>query len=208
MNGKEKCKFLKGIRKRMAELNGIPYEPRECTYEGECTGMCPFCEKEAAELLAKLKDKKAEGTEVKIDWVGIETIEVMKEALGIIPDNMPEPFITPGLFADVYEESERMWKEYKKKRFIEEIETFKTRIDSFRGSNNPIMSEKDLREMRSHHEKREPLMGDIPSPFDEELRKEEMLQWKQKEEAEKIKREQMEPLMGDLESDEEIRRQR
>lgn len=38
MKGKDKCEFLKGIRKRMAEANNIPYEPRECTYEGECTG--------------------------------------------------------------------------------------------------------------------------------------------------------------------------
>jgi len=49
MKGKEKCEFLKGVRKRMAEANSIPYEPRECTYEGDCTGTCPFCEKEAAD---------------------------------------------------------------------------------------------------------------------------------------------------------------
>lgn len=67
MKGKDKCEFLKGIRKRMAELNGIPYEPRECTYEGDCTGTCPFCEKEAAELLAKLVKKVAEGAEIQTD---------------------------------------------------------------------------------------------------------------------------------------------
>ena len=67
MKGKDKCEFLKGIRKRMAEANGIPYEPRECTYEGDCTGTCPSCEKEAAELLAALKKKKAEGKEIKKD---------------------------------------------------------------------------------------------------------------------------------------------
>ena len=67
MKGKDKCEFLKGIRKRMAEANGIPYEPRECTYEGDCTGTCPSCEKETAELLAALKKKKAEGKEIKKD---------------------------------------------------------------------------------------------------------------------------------------------
>ena len=78
MKGKEKCEFLKGIRKRMAEANGIPYEPRECTFEGDCTGTCPFCEKEAAELLTKLKEKEAEGAVIKTDNNGISTIELMQ----------------------------------------------------------------------------------------------------------------------------------
>lgn len=75
MAGKDKCEFLKGIRKRIAEANGIAYEPRECTFEGDCTGTCPFCEKEAADLLAALKKKEAEGTEIKRDDVGILAIE-------------------------------------------------------------------------------------------------------------------------------------
>ena len=60
----------------MAEANGIPYEPRECTYEGECTGTCPFCEKEAAELMAALKKKEAERAEIKKDDVGMLAIEL------------------------------------------------------------------------------------------------------------------------------------
>ena len=75
MNGKEKCEFLKGIRKRMAEANGIPYEPRECTYEGDCIGTCPFCEKEAKDLLVQLKKKEAEGDEIKTDPVIINIME-------------------------------------------------------------------------------------------------------------------------------------
>ena len=59
----------------MAEANGIPYEPRECTYEGDCTGTCPFCEKEAEELLAELKKKEAEGAEIKTDLFSIEVME-------------------------------------------------------------------------------------------------------------------------------------
>lgn len=77
MKGKEKCEFLKGIRKRMAEANGIPYEPRECTFEGDCTGTCPFCEKEAAELLAKLKEKEAKGAVIKTGSFSIATIKSM-----------------------------------------------------------------------------------------------------------------------------------
>ena len=67
MAGKDKCEFLKGIRKRIAEANGIAYEPRECTFEGDCTGTCPFCEKEAADLLAALKEKESKGEEIKKD---------------------------------------------------------------------------------------------------------------------------------------------
>lgn len=67
MTGKEKCEFLREIRKNMAEANGILYESRECNFEGECSGTCPFCEKEAADLLAALKEKERQGIEIKRD---------------------------------------------------------------------------------------------------------------------------------------------
>lgn len=67
MKGKEKCKFLREIRKNIAEVNVIAYEPRECNFEGECSGTCPFCEKEATDLLAALKEKESKGEEIKID---------------------------------------------------------------------------------------------------------------------------------------------
>ena len=79
MKGKEKCEFLKGIRKRMAKANGIPYEPRECTFEGECKGTCPFCEKEAEELMAKLKKIETEGVEIKTDDASILAIELIND---------------------------------------------------------------------------------------------------------------------------------
>ena len=67
MKGKDKCEFLREIRKNMAKANGIPYEPRECDFEGDCSGTCPFCEKEAADLLAALKEKEKQGVEIKTD---------------------------------------------------------------------------------------------------------------------------------------------
>lgn len=73
--GKEKCEFLKGIRKRMAEANGIQYSPKECGYLGECSGTCPFCEKEAAELLNMLKKKEEQGYEIIRDDVSIELLD-------------------------------------------------------------------------------------------------------------------------------------
>ena len=77
MVGKDKCEFLKGIRKRMAEANGIPYEPRECTFEGDCIGTCPYCEKEAAEILSKLKEKGE--NIIKTDTETIATFEENKK---------------------------------------------------------------------------------------------------------------------------------
>ncbi len=67
MKGKEKCEFLREIRKNMAEANGILYESRECNFEGDCSGTCPFCEKEAADLLSALKEKERQGIEIKRD---------------------------------------------------------------------------------------------------------------------------------------------
>ncbi len=65
MKGKEKCKLLKEVRKEFAEANGIPYEPRECHYEGDCLGTCPACEKETEDLLALVKQKEENGEDIK-----------------------------------------------------------------------------------------------------------------------------------------------
>lgn len=59
MTGKEKCEYLKGIRKRMAEAYNIPYEPKECTHESDCNGTCPYCEREAVELMEKIRLKES-----------------------------------------------------------------------------------------------------------------------------------------------------
>ena len=44
--GKDICKELKAVRKRIAEENDIPLEIKECTYNGPCKGTCPRCESE------------------------------------------------------------------------------------------------------------------------------------------------------------------
>lgn len=119
MKGKDKCEFLKGIRKRMAEANGIPYEPRECTYEGECTGTCPFCEKEAAELMAKLRKKEAEGEEIKTDLFCIEVIESMHKDPGSIPYHLTVALTTTGASDEGYEERLRQLQEQEMKRIMD-----------------------------------------------------------------------------------------
>ena len=44
--GKDICKELKAVRKKIAEENGIALEIPECTYQGPCKGTCPRCESE------------------------------------------------------------------------------------------------------------------------------------------------------------------
>ena len=46
MNGKEKCRALKEIRRQIAEKNDIPYAVSQCTHQGNCKGTCPKCEAE------------------------------------------------------------------------------------------------------------------------------------------------------------------
>lgn len=50
MNNKEKCRELKSIRKQMADNLGVELNQTECTYEGECSGTCPKCQKEEKTL--------------------------------------------------------------------------------------------------------------------------------------------------------------
>ena len=55
--GKDICKELKAVRKRIAEENGIDLEIPECTYQGPCKGTCPRCESEVRFLENALAQK-------------------------------------------------------------------------------------------------------------------------------------------------------
>ena len=100
MTGKEKCEFLKEIRKKIAEANGIAYEPRECDHGDECCGTCPFCEQEAVQLLAELKKRKAE---IPVDNSSIETLEkISNERISLlnILDYTPTGCYCPDIVTD------------------------------------------------------------------------------------------------------------
>lgn len=64
MEGKTKCNILKGIRQRIADINGIEYEPHSCTNVGNCLGTCPICDKELEWLEMQLNDKLKRGQHV------------------------------------------------------------------------------------------------------------------------------------------------
>lgn len=56
-HGKNICKELKDVRRRIAEENGIELEIPECTYHGPCKGTCPRCESEVRFLENALAQK-------------------------------------------------------------------------------------------------------------------------------------------------------
>lgn len=43
---KDKCKYLKSIRKKICSEKNIQLEIKDCTFEGRCVGTCPQCEYE------------------------------------------------------------------------------------------------------------------------------------------------------------------
>ena len=64
MTGKEKCRALRAIRERIAEVNEIEYAEKPCTHAGECRGTCPYCESQARRLTRDLSKRRALGKKV------------------------------------------------------------------------------------------------------------------------------------------------
>lgn len=57
-NGKITCETLKKIRKEIADANGIPYTPVDCTHKRNCKGTCPACEAEMRYLERELTKRR------------------------------------------------------------------------------------------------------------------------------------------------------
>ena len=64
MTGKEKCRALRAIRERIAEVNEIEYAEKPCTHAGECKGTCPYCELQARRLTRELNKRRSLGKKV------------------------------------------------------------------------------------------------------------------------------------------------
>ena len=58
MNGKDKCRILKEIRRQIAKENDIDLVIRECTHKGDCRGTCPRCEAEVRYLERELEKRR------------------------------------------------------------------------------------------------------------------------------------------------------
>ena len=72
--GKNRCEYLKEIRKRIAKENDIPLEQRECTFKGECSGTCPFCEAELQYLEKELHKRRTLGKAVTVAGIALSSL--------------------------------------------------------------------------------------------------------------------------------------
>jgi len=97
--GKNRCEYLKEIRKRIATENGIPLEQRECTFKGECSGTCPFCEAEMRYLEKELHKRRTLGKAVTVAGIALSSVMLFpacgpKNALQGEPELPSEPDTT------------------------------------------------------------------------------------------------------------------
>ncbi len=74
--GHDKCEKLREIRKMIAEINEIDFEPAVCHHNGPCSGTCPVCDKEVEYLDKKLQEKKERGEEVILTGLSIDVNDV------------------------------------------------------------------------------------------------------------------------------------
>lgn len=71
MKGKEKCKALKELRRKIAEENDIAFAVSECTHQGECKGTCPKCESELRYLERELERRTKLGKTVALAGLSV-----------------------------------------------------------------------------------------------------------------------------------------
>lgn len=73
-HGKNVCKVLKEIRRKVADENEIPLEIRECTFEGDCKGTCPYCEAEVRYLERELRKRRSLGKAVTVAGLALSSV--------------------------------------------------------------------------------------------------------------------------------------
>ena len=66
MTGKQKCRILREIRRRIASENDIPFVTQDCKFQGSCRGTCPKCESELRELEQQLSLRASMGKRVTV----------------------------------------------------------------------------------------------------------------------------------------------
>lgn len=94
MDGKNKCKILKEIRKKIADENDIPFVTEECKYKGECKGTCPKCEAELVYLELELQKRRQVGKRIAVAGVATAAVLLSAQACSAIgstegTDNVP-----------------------------------------------------------------------------------------------------------------------
>ena len=121
MNGKNKCKILKEIRRRIASANDIAYVTSECKFQGNCTGTCPKCEAEVRFLEEELRKRQQTGKAVAVAGIAAalvvsvagcstavaETISTNQESTTASSTTFPDDEVTAGV--PVFSSSEEIW---------------------------------------------------------------------------------------------------
>ena len=93
MFSKDRCNCLKRLRKNVAELNGVEFEPMECDVEVCNCSSCSLCDQETEQLLAALRNKEASGSPIRIDVESIEAFGL----LAVEPFDYDGPMPIPGV---------------------------------------------------------------------------------------------------------------
>ena len=75
--GKAICEALKDVRRKIAQANGISYNPHECHHKGDCTGTCAACEKEMRDLEHQLHLRRLAGKTVRVAGVSLGMVAVL-----------------------------------------------------------------------------------------------------------------------------------
>ncbi len=89
--GKETCKLLMAIRRKIAESNGIEYTPQECTFKGECHGFCPKCESEVQYLEQELHKRQHAGKKIAIAGIAASLAMAVTSATAQTYEQIPAP---------------------------------------------------------------------------------------------------------------------
>ena len=90
MNGKNKCKVLKDIRREIARNNDIELITSECTYQGDCSGTCPKCEAELRYLEQELDKRQRNGKALAVAGIAAALVVTDTGCKENIFDTTPE----------------------------------------------------------------------------------------------------------------------
>ena len=93
--GKGVCLILKGIRQKIADANGISYQPKECHHEGDCAGTCPACEEEIRYLERELKARKGNGFGMKVAGIAAGICATVMPMTAVAQAVKPDSTATP-----------------------------------------------------------------------------------------------------------------
>ena len=83
--GKQVCKILKDIRKKIAEENDIEFITSECQHRGDCAGTCPRCEAELRYLESQLARRNASGFPARLAGISLSLAAVAPALLSCEP---------------------------------------------------------------------------------------------------------------------------